>query len=171
LWGTGNHDARVLATMIADPARLDDRTVEAWGKDLDNNVLTDAFTGLVARSPFAERKMRKWTRSRQEWLGSAGWSLVAHLGRDGKRLDEDRCLGFLESIETEIHGSKNHVRYAMNNALIAIGMMNPRLEKLAVAAAGRIGPVEVDHGETGCKTPDAAAYIARAKSRRRSRAS
>ena len=26
-------------------------------------------------------------------------------------------------------------------------------------AARRIGEVHVDHGETGCKTPDAAAYI------------
>jgi hypothetical protein len=34
-----------------------------------------------------------------------------------------------------------------------------------LAAAARIGPVEVDHGETGCKTPDAAAYIKRGSDR------
>ena len=47
----------------------------------------------------------------------------------------------------------------MNNALISIGVRNPALEKKAVAAAKRIGTVEVDHGVTGCKTPAAAAYI------------
>jgi hypothetical protein len=57
----------------------------------------------------------------------------------------------------------------MNGALIAIGLRNPRLEKKAVAAAKRIGKVEVDHGETSCETPDAAAYIAKAKARRRPR--
>ena len=36
----------------------------------------------------------------------------------------------------------------MNNALINIGVRNPKLEKIAIAAAGRIGTVEVDHGET-----------------------
>jgi hypothetical protein len=36
-----------------------------------------------------------------------------------------------------------------------------------VTAAQRIGAVEVDHGETGCKTPDAAAYIAKARAHRR----
>ena len=29
----------------------------------------------------------------------------------------------------------------------------------ALAAAKRIGTVEVDHGETGCQTPDAGPYI------------
>jgi len=51
------------------------------------------------------------------------------------------------------------VRYSMNNALINIGVRNPKLEKIAIAAAARIGTVEVDHGETGCKTPEAVAYI------------
>ncbi len=62
-------------------------------------------------------------------------------------------------IKTGIHGSENWVRYAMNNALINIGVRNAKLEKIAIAAAGRIGTVEVDHGETGCKTPEAVAYI------------
>jgi len=31
--------------------------------------------------------------------------------------------------------------------------------KETIATARRIGPIEVDHGETGCKTPDAASYI------------
>ena len=47
----------------------------------------------------------------------------------------------------------------MNNALIAIGGRNAKLKKLALAAAKKIGKVEVDHGDTSCKTPDAAAYI------------
>jgi hypothetical protein len=34
-------------------------------------------------------------------------------------------------------------------------------EETGAAAAKRIGRVEVDRGETGCKTPDAADYIKR----------
>jgi hypothetical protein len=55
----------------------------------------------------------------------------------------------------------------MNNAVIAIGGRNPALAAAATAAAGRIGRVEVDHGETGCKTPEAAAYIERIWARKR----
>ena len=53
----------------------------------------------------------------------------------------------------------------MNMALISIGLYNDSLRPAALAAAGRIGTVHVDHGETGCQTPDAAAYIQRAASR------
>jgi hypothetical protein len=51
--------------------------------------------------------------------------------------------------------------------LIAIGIRNSALEKKALAAARQIGKVAVDHGETGCKTPDATAYIQKARARKR----
>jgi hypothetical protein len=47
----------------------------------------------------------------------------------------------------------------MNAAVIAIGGRSAALRKLATAAAKRIGPVEVDHGDTACTTPDAVTYI------------
>ena len=47
----------------------------------------------------------------------------------------------------------------MNSALIQIGARNAALKRQAIAAATRIGTVEVDHGETGCKTPEAVGYI------------
>jgi hypothetical protein len=68
-------------------------------------------------------------------------------------------LALVSKIESRIHAEPNGVREAMNRALIAIGVRNPKCQKAAVAAAKRIGKVEIDHGETGCKTPDAAAYI------------
>ena len=58
----------------------------------------------------------------------------------------------------------------MNNALIAIGVRGDRLEQLAVAAAGRIGKVQIDHGATSCRTPDAVAFIQKARSRRQAKA-
>ena len=58
----------------------------------------------------------------------------------------------------------------MNNALIAIGLRDERLATLARAAAARIGRVEVDHGETNCKTPDAIPYMDRGWARKRARA-
>jgi hypothetical protein len=54
----------------------------------------------------------------------------------------------------------------MNNVVITIGLRSDALEGQAVAAAGRIGKVIVDHGQTSCKTPDAIAYIAKTKAHR-----
>jgi len=82
-------------------------------------------------------------------------------------LSDDYFSDLLSTIETNIHQAKNRTRYSMNNALIAIGIRNPLLQKKATAAAKRIGTVHVDHGETGCKTPDAVSYIIKTVQRKK----
>lgn len=168
LWDTGNHDARVLATMVADPERADWGLLRRWAADLDNYVLTDAFSKYVAAGPLAEEAIRKWTTARAEWTGRTGWLLVAHLAmEDGG--DDDVYGGYLEVIEARVHRAPNRVRDAMNSALIAIGARSDALEALALAAAARIGEIDVDHGETNCTTPAATAYIPKARDRNRKR--
>jgi len=167
LWGTGYHEARVLATMIADPKKADNELLEAWAKGLDNYGVTDAFSKFVSASPFARKKMERWTKSKQEWVGTAGWNMMAFLAMKDPELADEYFENYLPAIESEIHKSKNRVRYSMNSALIAIGLRSPSLQKRALAVAKRIGAVEVDHGETGCNTPDAAEYIQRAAERGR----
>ncbi|MEW6251608.1 MAG: DNA alkylation repair protein [Planctomycetota bacterium] len=177
LWATGNHDARVLATRIADPAALDRRTLEAWAAGLDNYVLTDAFAVLAARTAAARDCFERWSRSQNEWRGRAGWLILGQLAlqessQEAAAREKQPELDFaahLATIEHEIHSRKNRVRDAMNSALIAIGLRSAELQARALAAATRIGKVEVDHGETGCKTPDAAAYIRKATAHRASR--
>jgi hypothetical protein len=66
---------------------------------------------------------------------------------------------YIETIERRIHSSPNRTRDAMNSALIAIALRSPELQREGIAAARRIGKVEVDHGETSCKTHDAEEYI------------
>jgi 3-methyladenine DNA glycosylase AlkD len=138
------------------------KQIEAWRKDIDNYVVTDAFAGLVARTPICQKKMERWTKAKAEWTSRAGFGLLAHLAMRDPALSDSYFEPYLEMIEQEIHSCKNRTRDAMNSALIAIGIRNPRLQSKAIAAAKRIGKVDVDHGETGCKTPDAVDYIMRA---------
>ena len=170
LWATGNHDARVLAALIADPSQADASLLDSWANDLDNYVVTDTFSGFVGKTALAFDKAEQWTRSEAEWAGRAGWHLVAHLALKDPDLPDAYFTAHLATVEREIHTRKNRVRDAMNNALIAIGIRNDALEEQALAAAARIGKVEVDHGETGCKTPDAAPYIRRTLARRQQKA-
>ncbi|MDQ5859156.1 MAG: DNA alkylation repair protein [Acidobacteriota bacterium] len=163
LWTSGNHDARILATMIADPAATTVAELDRWIRDVDNYVLADALAGLASRTPVARKKMEKWTRSTHEWVGRIGWGILARLAMTDSTLTDGDYERYLEEIEKRIHGSKNRIRDAMNMAVIAIGLRSAAFEKKAVGAAKRIGKVEVDHGETGCKTPDAVEYIGKAK--------
>ena len=159
LWATGNHDARVLATMVADPMQVDARLLGSWAQDLDNYVLTDAFARLVARSPWARQQVDTWTETRDEWPGSAGWTVLTLLALEDTELPDAAFEPYLQAIERRLPSSANRIRHSMNGALIAIGTRSPALEQQALAVAQKLGKVQVDHGETGCKTPDAASYM------------
>jgi 3-methyladenine DNA glycosylase AlkD len=155
--------------MIADPALADENLLEGWCRDLDNYVISDAFSQYVGQTALAQPKAEQWTRSEEEWTGRLGWRLISILAMQDPDLPDSYFGACIDTIEREIHGRKNMARDAMNSALIAIGIRNSHLEELALAAAQRIGKVEVDHGKTNCKTPDAAAYIRRTLDYRQSR--
>lgn len=168
LWKTGNGDARMLATMIADPGQATEKELDGWMEDIGFYALAHMFArNVAARTRFAQKKAEAWSKSKEDFTGQAGWDLVGMLAMEDGGLPDAFFEKQLETIEQRIHQSKNRTRHAMNNALIAIGIRNARLEKLALGAAARIGKVEVDHGETNCKTPDAAAYIKKTLAHRR----
>src|SRR3954468_24695691 len=50
LWASGNHDARILATMIAAPNQADSDLLETWVHDLQDYIVSDAPAGFVART-------------------------------------------------------------------------------------------------------------------------
>ena len=170
LWATGNHDARVLATMIADPAQADEALLDRWVRDLDNSAIVGAFASLAARTPLARAKAAAWANAAVERISGAGWIILSFLANEDASLPDTFFEPWLETIRRDIHSRKNRVRHAMNNALIAFGVRNPALEKKALAVAKAIGKVEVDHGDTSCQTPDAAAYIKKTLAHRREKA-
>jgi 3-methyladenine DNA glycosylase AlkD len=160
LWQTGNYDACNLATLIADPSAMTAADLEAWAKQIQSHGVGSLFArNIASKTEFAARKTDLWTKSKSEIIGETGYAVLASLALNGKDLPDAYFEEWLKKIEAEIHDAPNRVRHGMNNALIAIGIRNPRLEALALAAAARIGKVTVNHGDTGCKTPDAAAYI------------
>ncbi|HWN11718.1 MAG TPA: DNA alkylation repair protein [Pyrinomonadaceae bacterium] len=159
LWATGFHEAQILAAMIADPAQMSAKEIDTWARSVSNYMQSDALAGLVSKTRFAAATAEKWTRSNDEWIGSAGWQVLSWLAQRDATLPDSFFLSYLETIENKIHEAMNRVRYAMNGALIGIGSRNIKLEKKALAVAAKIGKVKVDHGDTACKTPDAASYI------------
>ena len=158
LWTTGNADARALAVMIADPKAPTEAELDSWVADISYYGLADVFARFVAKSPHANSRMTAWIEDDREYVAQTGWTLLALSAADKKQPDT-AFEPYLARIERDIHSAKNRVRHAMNNAVIAIGIRSDALCKKAVAAAKRIGKVEVNHGETGCVTPDAVAYM------------
>ena len=78
LWETGVHEARILATLVADPTAMPGRELDGWLRDLDSWDLTDAFTGnLVARSGHAWAKAVEWTDRKKQFEKRAALLLSA----------------------------------------------------------------------------------------------
>jgi 3-methyladenine DNA glycosylase AlkD len=159
LWATGNGDACTLAAMIADPGETSPEELDRWVSQVRYSLLAQMLSRYVADTEFAREKAEQWTRSAAEHTGETGYYVLAQLALKDEGLPDEYFEDYVRTIERTIHGAKNYTRYAMNQALIAIGVRNPHLTQVALEAAGRIGKVHVDHGDTACKTPDAAAYI------------
>src|SRR5688572_9027568 len=70
LWASGNHDARILALMIADPKKADSDLLERWVRDLQDYVVADALAGYVAQTALAREKMEHWMASDSEWIST-----------------------------------------------------------------------------------------------------
>jgi 3-methyladenine DNA glycosylase AlkD len=170
LWATGNHDARVLATMVCDPTAFSSRELDAMARDLDSYVLADAFSSVVSRSGKAIQKYGAWKNRKAEHISSAAWNVLASQAFHDDSLTDEFCAEQIDLIAREIHSRPNRTRHSMNQALISLGVRNPRLEKKARAAAKKIGKVEVDHGQTSCQTPDAAAYMTKTLEHRKKQA-
>jgi 3-methyladenine DNA glycosylase AlkD len=167
LWKTGNAEARILALQIADPGKLSSSEADAFANEPVSEFVGCYLSSLLARSPLVDKTMRAWMKSPKEFVRAAGYGILgARLKEDPGSVSDADAGRILSTIEKEIHRSPNRARQAMNGALIGIGVFKPSLQKKAIEAAKRIGRVEVDHGETDCKTPDAVAYIGKASKRR-----
>ena len=170
LWASGNHDARVLALRVADPSAVDERLANGWLEDVDNYILAEGLGGLCAQSPVARSLSDVWRDSPDEWTASTGWFIVTCTAEDPEFWSVQELRVLLRQIEAEIAVRPNRVRHEMNGALIVIALRDGNLRRSVLAAAGRIGPVKVDHGQTGCKTPEVAPYVERTLAHRAKRA-
>ena len=168
LWNTGNAEARILALLVADPEKLSQADADRLIEDYPVRFIGGYLSDLVARSPIAEKSMRAWMKSRDEFRREMGYGVFAvRLKNNADAVSDAEAEKVLATIQKDIHRSPNFARYAMNGALISIGIFKPALQGKAIEAAQQIGKVDVDHGETNCKTPDAVAYMAKASKRKR----
>ena len=170
LWDSGNHDARVLALRVADPAVLDGPLASRWLRDVDNYILAEGLGGLCAQSPHAREMSDAWRDRSGEWEASTGWFIVTCTAEDPGVWSIEELRGLLGQIEAEIGERPNRVRHEMNGALIVMALRDGNLRRSVLAAARRVGPVKVDHGQTGCKTPEVAPYVERTLAHRAAKA-
>ena len=132
LWDTGAFEARILAGMIADPARLTEGTMDRWCADFDSWAICDSLCSvLFNRTPYAWTKVYEWAPREEEFVRRAGYALIWTLATHDKAASDDVFIDALKLIETAPNDDRPLVKKAMNMALRNIGKRNHRLNEAA----------------------------------------
>src|SRR6185503_9147420 len=96
LWATGWYEARLMAALIDDPARVTRRQMNGWAGDFENWADCDtACFHLFDKTPFAWEKARQWSKSPREFVKRAGFALMASLALHDKAAPHERFRPFL----------------------------------------------------------------------------
>jgi 3-methyladenine DNA glycosylase AlkD len=135
LWGSGIHEARILAGFVDDPKLVTEQQMEAWVADFDSWDVCDQVCGLFDATPFAWHKAVEWTSRSEEFVKRAGFVLMAALAVHDKKAADDRFIAFLPLIARESNDDRNFVRKAVNWALRGIGKRNMALNQAAIQTA------------------------------------
>ena len=139
LWASGIHEARILATMVEDPARMTSAQMDRWARDFDSwDVCDQACQNLFRCTPFACAKAIQWSGAKREFVRRAGFALMAGLAAQHSEMEDAQFEAFLKIIAGAATDDRNMVKKAVNWALRQIGKRNDRLLKKAIATAERI---------------------------------
>ncbi|MDO8248203.1 MAG: DNA alkylation repair protein [Rhodoferax sp.] len=139
LWDTGIPDARIVAGMVAEPAKLTSRQMDAWAMSFSSWDVCDQVCGSAfLASPLAWRKVTVWAARRDEFVRRAAFALLATLAVHDKVATDERFVAALPLIEAAAADERNFVKKAVNWALRNIGKRNPALNAAAIDAAMRI---------------------------------
>ena len=143
LWRSGIHEARILASMIADPHLVSLEQMEEWVRDFDSwDVCDQACGNLFEKTPYAYQKAVEWPHREQEFVRRAGFVLMAELAVHDKRAADEAFLPFFPLIKQYATDERNFVKKAVNWALRQIGKRNSHLRALAMEWAQAIKPLD-----------------------------
>lgn len=139
LWATGLYEARMLATLVDEPAQVTREQMERWAADFDSWAICDtACFCLFDRTPEAWSLVESWAERPEEFVKRSAFALLASLVLHDKKAADEKFLRGLALVEKGAADERNFVKKAVNWALRTIGKKNPALHAAAVEVAARL---------------------------------
>jgi 3-methyladenine DNA glycosylase AlkD len=140
LWQSGWYEARLLAALVGDPARVTRRQMNAWAASFENWADCDTVCfHLFDRTPFAWERARRWAVSPREFVKRGAYALMACLALHDKTAPDARFRPFLPLIEQGARDERNFVKKGVSWALRSIGRRSRALHAAALTVAQRLG--------------------------------
>lgn len=143
LWESGYHEARHVASMIAEPKLLTKSQMNKWVKDFNSwDIVDGTCSNLFRKSPYALEKIFEWAEKKQEFIRRTGFSLIAYLAVHDKKRNDVEFLQFFPLIKKYSIDERNFVKKAVNWSLRQIGKRSPFLKEKAVELAEEIKTID-----------------------------
>jgi 3-methyladenine DNA glycosylase AlkD len=139
LWATGIYEARLVAAMVDEPAKVTEAQMDAWVADFDSWAICDCCCSyLFDKTPYAYRKAHEWSNREEEYVKRAAFAQMAVLAVHDKKAPDEPFLEFLTIIKAKSDDNRNFVKKAVNWALRQIGKRNAALNRAAIQTAREI---------------------------------
>jgi 3-methyladenine DNA glycosylase AlkD len=143
LWASGVHEARLLASLVDEPAMVSVAQMEAWVADLDSWDVCDGVCGnLFDRTPFALDKAVEWSSREPEFQKRAAFALMASAAVHRKDLPDAAFASLLPVIRAQTTDERNYVKKAVSWALRQIGKRSSGLNRRAIHTAEQIERID-----------------------------
>jgi 3-methyladenine DNA glycosylase AlkD len=134
LWRTKIHEAKILASMLAEPKIFSEANADEWIFDFDSWDICDQCCGnLFVKLPYLEQKIFEYIAHDQEFVKRFSFAMIAVCAVHWKQKEDDYFLQFLPHIISQSTDSRNFVRKAVNWALRSIGKRSLALNDPAIA--------------------------------------
>ncbi len=164
LWKTDVYDARVIALLIDDPARITREQAEAQVDQLAGGMLAHVFASCdatLAKTPFVVELADEWVRSGDPVRRDCGYGLLYEASKfSGKKApSEEFFLSHIERIAESIDREPERVRLSMGAALMGIGKRSANLNAAALKVARVVGPIEFTSASGECDPFDVAKHL------------
>jgi len=139
LWDSGWYEARLLASIVDDPALVTPTQMDKWRRDFDNWGVTDTVCfNLFDRTPHALAKVQQWAKLNDEFGRRAAFALLACVALHRKDVDEKALLACLPLIEAHATDERNFVKKGVNWALRAVGGRSATLNAGCITLARKL---------------------------------
>jgi 3-methyladenine DNA glycosylase AlkD len=135
LWRSGIHEARILATLVADPGALTVEEMEAWAVDISSWDVCDFAADVFSRTRGSPRTIRAWARRPEGFVKRCAFSMIARRAVWAKDAPDREFLGYLPLIREAATDQRNEVKKGVSWALRQIGKRNRALHAAATEEA------------------------------------
>jgi 3-methyladenine DNA glycosylase AlkD len=139
LWVSGWYEARIIASLVDDPAMVTTDQMQRWCLDFDNWAIVDSVCfNHFDRAPQRWSLVGPWAADEREFVKRAAFALLWALALHDRRAPDSAFSAALPLIEANSNDERPLVTKALTMSLRAVGKSRPGLRPQVLALAERL---------------------------------